>query len=238
MMWDFPPDSSARSSSTLPANCPRARGAFAWSRTLRFTGTRCSSTTTPDAQARSTEIPLASATLHFRGYPKQIEGASPGDLDYDYDRVSLTGPFQRQRGNYTRIGDVTPLLKSIDDRFVIFGSGEEIAAEFDTRAASCAACALEARLLLLRQRLRQGHGLVGCVALHRCATAVSWDEQISLSGERKIPRRSGCARIPVELERPLRLGRIRCGRIVSITVRCTSTPADDLPVSAAEAAQQ
>ncbi len=76
-------------------------------------------------------MPLATATLHFRGYPMQMEGASPGDLDYDYDRVSLTGPFQRQRGNYTRMGDVTPLLRGIDDRFVIFGSGEEIAAEFD-----------------------------------------------------------------------------------------------------------
>jgi hypothetical protein len=76
-------------------------------------------------------MPLAAATLHFRGYPTQIEGASPGDLDYDYDRVSLTGPFQRQRGSYTRMGDVTPLLTSIDDRYVIFGSGEEIAAEFD-----------------------------------------------------------------------------------------------------------
>jgi hypothetical protein len=88
----------------------------------------------PAAQAKSTEIPLAAAALHFRGYPKQLEGASPGDLDYDYDRVSLTGPFQRQRGNYTRIGDVTPLLKNIDDRSVIFGSGEEIAAEFDARS--------------------------------------------------------------------------------------------------------
>jgi tetratricopeptide (TPR) repeat protein len=85
-----------------------------------------------DADAHTTEVPLASATLHFRGYPKQIEGASPGDLDYDYNLVSLTGPFQRERGNYTHFGDVTPLLKSIDDRFVVFGSGEEIAAEFDT----------------------------------------------------------------------------------------------------------
>jgi len=84
-----------------------------------------------DAEAKTTEVPLALATLHFRGYPKQIEGASPGDLDYDYDRVSLTGPFQHQRGNYTRFGDVTALLKGIDDRYVIFGSGEEIAADFD-----------------------------------------------------------------------------------------------------------
>jgi hypothetical protein len=84
-----------------------------------------------EAEARATEAPLALATLHFRGYPKQIEGASAGDLDYDYDRVSLTGPFQHQRGNYTRMGDVTALMKGIDDRYAIFGSGEEIAAEFD-----------------------------------------------------------------------------------------------------------
>jgi Tfp pilus assembly protein PilF len=85
-----------------------------------------------DAEFKTAELPLSLATLHFRGYPTQIEGKSPGDLDYDYDRVSLTGPFQHQRGNYTRMGDVTPLLTKIDDRTVIFGSGEEIAAEFDT----------------------------------------------------------------------------------------------------------
>ena len=84
-----------------------------------------------DAEARTTELPLALATEQFRGYPKQIDGASPGDLDYDYNRVSLTGPFQHQRGSYTRLGDVTELVKGIDDRYAIFGSGEEIAAEFD-----------------------------------------------------------------------------------------------------------
>jgi tetratricopeptide (TPR) repeat protein len=84
-----------------------------------------------NAEVKTAEMPLSLATLHFRGYPTQIEGASPGDLDYDYDRVSLTGPFQHQRGNYTRMGDVTELVKGIDDHYVIFGSGEEIAAEFD-----------------------------------------------------------------------------------------------------------
>jgi tetratricopeptide (TPR) repeat protein len=85
----------------------------------------------PEAESRTTEIPLTRATEHFRGYPTQIEGASPGDLDYDYDRVSLTGPFQHQRGNYTHFGNVTQLVKGIDDRYAIFGSGEEIATEFD-----------------------------------------------------------------------------------------------------------
>jgi hypothetical protein len=85
-----------------------------------------------DARVLTNEVPLASATLHFRGYPTQIDGANPGDLDYDYERVSLTGPFQRERGSYTHMGDVTPLLTGVDDRFAILGSGEEIRAEFDT----------------------------------------------------------------------------------------------------------
>jgi tetratricopeptide (TPR) repeat protein len=84
-----------------------------------------------DAPFRTAELPLSMAALHFRGYPTQIDLKSPGDLDYDYDRVSLTGPFQHHRGSYTRMGDVTPLLKAIDNRYVIFGSGEEIAAEYD-----------------------------------------------------------------------------------------------------------
>jgi len=85
----------------------------------------------PQAQYRTTEVPLALATEHFRGYPTQIEGASPGDLNYDYNRVSLTGPFQHQRGDYTRFGDVTALVNGADNRYAIFGSGEEIATEFD-----------------------------------------------------------------------------------------------------------
>jgi len=85
----------------------------------------------PEAETHATEAPLVLATERFRGYPTQIEGKSPGDLDYDYDRVSLTGPFQHQRGNYTHFGDVTALVKGVDDRYAIFGSGEEIATQFD-----------------------------------------------------------------------------------------------------------
>ncbi len=83
------------------------------------------------ARFRTTEAPLSSATLRFRGYPKEVDLPSPGDLTYDYNLVSLTGSYQHERGSYTHMGDVTPLLKNIDNRFAIFGSGEEIAAEFD-----------------------------------------------------------------------------------------------------------
>lgn len=81
-------------------------------------------------QLRTTELRLALATLGFRGYPQQVDGATPGDLTYFYDRASLTGPFARERGSYTRYGEVTPLLKKVDDQFVIFGTGEDIDAEF------------------------------------------------------------------------------------------------------------
>ena len=128
-------------------------------------------------------MPLALATERFRGYPTQIDGASPGDLDYDYDRVSLTGPFQHQRGNYTHLGDVTALVNGVDDRYAIFGSGEEIAAEFDATKLPLLAAALEARLLLLCEWICEGHGLVGCDAVHCGATAVSRDEHVSVSGE-------------------------------------------------------
>jgi hypothetical protein len=63
------------------------------------------------SDVRQTEVPLAMANLAFRGYPKQIEGSTPGDLTYDYSRISATGPFLWARGVYTRYGDVTPLLE-------------------------------------------------------------------------------------------------------------------------------
>ncbi len=82
------------------------------------------------ATAHTTELPLSSAHLAFRGYPRQLELQTPGDLTYDYQSISMTGPFGWQRGSYTRYGDVTPLLTGRDNQYVIFGSGEDIDAEF------------------------------------------------------------------------------------------------------------
>ena len=79
-----------------------------------------------------TELPLASAQLAFRGYPEQVDGKTPGDLTYNYQHISQTGPFTRSRGSYTRYGEVAPLLKSVDESFAIFGSGEDIDVEFAT----------------------------------------------------------------------------------------------------------
>ncbi len=79
---------------------------------------------------QTTELPLAHATLAFRGYPQQIDGRTPGDLTYNYQRMSGSGPFVPHTGAYTRYGDVTPLLHKVDDEFVIFGTGEDMDLEF------------------------------------------------------------------------------------------------------------
>ena len=77
------------------------------------------------------EIPLAGAKLDFRGYPEVIEGTPKNDIRYVYENVSRTGPYTRQVGNYTRYGDVTPLLQKTDEKYVVYGSGDEVSVEFD-----------------------------------------------------------------------------------------------------------
>jgi tetratricopeptide (TPR) repeat protein len=78
-----------------------------------------------------TSIPLTKATLENHGYPLQIEDQPPGNVKYVFEKVSRTGPYARQAGEYSRYGDVWPLLTSFDDKLVVFGSGEGVALEFD-----------------------------------------------------------------------------------------------------------
>jgi len=86
---------------------------------------------TPSDNFRLNTIPLMKATLDYHGYPRQIEDQPPGNVKYVYGQVSRTGPYARQAGTYTRYGDVLPLLTGFDDKLVVFGSGEEVALEFD-----------------------------------------------------------------------------------------------------------
>jgi tetratricopeptide (TPR) repeat protein len=87
--------------------------------------------TEQNSNSRLIPVPLERAHLAFHGYPRQIEDQPPGNVKYVYEEVSRTGPYARQAGSYTRYGDVTPLLDHYDDQPVVFGSGEEVALEFD-----------------------------------------------------------------------------------------------------------
>jgi tetratricopeptide (TPR) repeat protein len=87
--------------------------------------------TNQDQDVRLATVPLARADLRFHGFPLKIEGMPPGNVAYVYEKASPTGPYTRPAGTYTRYGDVLQLLTSLDDRLVVFGSGDEVALDFD-----------------------------------------------------------------------------------------------------------
>jgi len=84
-----------------------------------------------DAGVHLTSVPLVRADLGFHGFPLKIEGTPPGNVNYIYKKVSATGPYTRPAGTYTRYGDVLPLLTALDDKLVVFGSGDEVRLDFD-----------------------------------------------------------------------------------------------------------
>ncbi len=90
--------------------------------------------TPPQRSVRVTEVPLANASLDFLGFPKEIRLTPASDTMYSYSTRSMTGPYARAAGNYTRYGDVRSLLRAADDRFVIFSSGEGLKLDFDAKS--------------------------------------------------------------------------------------------------------
>ncbi|HEY7097493.1 MAG TPA: FG-GAP-like repeat-containing protein [Terriglobales bacterium] len=89
------------------------------------------SRTSQDQVLALNPVPLARADLSFHGFPRKIENQPPGNVEYIYEQVSATGPYTRPAGPYTRYGDVLPLLGASDDRLAVFGSGDQVALEFD-----------------------------------------------------------------------------------------------------------
>jgi hypothetical protein len=74
------------------------------------------------------EVPLARSDLQYYGFSRRDEGA--GMMDFFYGEKIDGSKYDVMPGNYTRYGDVNPLLAATDDKFVIFGSGDEIQMKF------------------------------------------------------------------------------------------------------------
>lgn len=85
---------------------------------------------TPHLRVRRLDV--ASATLATRGCVQEHSPDGRQPTIYDHDRIEAV-PVSRQTGYLTRLGDVTELLRSVDDRFVIFGPGDEISLAFDAK---------------------------------------------------------------------------------------------------------
>src|SRR5215471_15052860 len=60
-----------------------------------------------------------------------LEDQLPHGVQFVHDEVRATGPYTRPIGAYTRLGDVRDLLLNVDDRLVVFGSGDELQLEFN-----------------------------------------------------------------------------------------------------------
>jgi hypothetical protein len=82
------------------------------------------------AAVRVTVLEAREATLRACGYPREFSPDGRDPTTYDYERREAGVTFRDLTGAYTRFGDVRELLLEADDRYAIFGRGEEVAAAF------------------------------------------------------------------------------------------------------------
>ena len=101
----------------LTGKLPPGRGAFGWSPICRSTGIRPWSTTGRRRRSSCTRpsCPWLPRNLPFAAIPKQIDGKTPGDLTYNYQHISQTGPFIPLPRQLYALRRSHPLLKSIDE---------------------------------------------------------------------------------------------------------------------------
>ncbi|MGH2829578.1 MAG: FG-GAP-like repeat-containing protein [Actinomycetota bacterium] len=91
----------------------------------------------PASPVRITPLQPLSADLHFRGFSRMYRrGGRYGPHWFAYEDVSKDSPWRPIEGAFTRFGDVLPLLRSADDRYIIMAPGDEVTVAFDAASAS------------------------------------------------------------------------------------------------------
>ena len=86
------------------------------------------------AKARVSRLDPVAANLNWRGFSAEDRSDGNEPLTYDYSRVSSVAPWKTLVGRYTREGDVRPLLRDVDDMYVISRPGDELSVRFDEAA--------------------------------------------------------------------------------------------------------
>lgn len=88
----------------------------------------------------SEQVPTVAATVHPSSVDLSFRGYTAIDKEFywnhDYDTVSSTPEelFATQSGNFTKYGDVTPLLDATDDQFVVMHHGDHMDVSFPASA--------------------------------------------------------------------------------------------------------
>ncbi len=130
-----------------------------------------------------TRIEPAVANLHWRGFSAESTPDGREPYGYDYARVSAVSPWKQLIGSYTREGDVRPLLREVDDLFVVSRPGDEIALSFDASALPPLARRHTSHVPVVCRWLQQGNGHQLGEPRQRRAAAVPWHDEISVRPE-------------------------------------------------------
>ncbi|HEY4195412.1 MAG TPA: hypothetical protein VGM63_07745, partial [Mucilaginibacter sp.] len=93
------------------------------------------STQNVQSPVRMNDLKMVDARLNFRGYSASYRKGGPyGPEWFDYDHTTKGQKWRDLTGNYTRYGDVLPLLQKADDQYIICDGGDEISIDFDAQA--------------------------------------------------------------------------------------------------------
>ena len=87
-----------------------------------------------EAPAISTVLKPVSADIHYRGFSQLYrKGGRYGPHWFDYSDIDKNRKWRDLTGNYTRYGDVLPLLKESDNKYIISNAGDETSVEFNAK---------------------------------------------------------------------------------------------------------
>ena len=74
------------------------------------------------------------ADLHYRGFSRSYKkGGRYGPHWFDYSEVDENNKWRDLTGNYTRYGDVQPLLTESDNQYIISNAGDETTIKFNAK---------------------------------------------------------------------------------------------------------
>lgn len=85
----------------------------------------------PGAPAVKSVLNPSGADLHYRGFSEPFrKGSRYGPHWFDYSVVEKGPKWRDLTGNYTRFGDVLPLLSESDNKYIITNAGDETTISF------------------------------------------------------------------------------------------------------------
>ena len=82
--------------------------------------------------AKMEDLKMVAAQLNYRGYSASYNKGGPyGPQWFDYYHITKGQKWRDLTGNYTRYGNVLPLLQKADDKYIIADGGDELTINFD-----------------------------------------------------------------------------------------------------------